>query len=59
MSAGNTSNNIGTLRQWTSRLRKKIEKDPAFPNVIITHHRRGYSFAGKEEARWFPELEAA
>lgn len=45
------------IRQSISRLRKKIEEDPALPRVIITHHRQGYSFAGNEEARWFPELE--
>lgn len=48
---------IGTLRQWIRYLRKKIEVDPALPRVIITHRGLGYSFAGKEEARWFPELE--
>ena len=56
MSCGNRT--IGNLRQCISRLRKKIEIDPALPTVIITHHRQGYSFAGKEEARWFPESEA-
>ncbi len=45
------------LRQLISRLRKKIEIDPALPRVIITYHKLGYSFAGKGEARWFPELE--
>jgi len=48
---------VGTLRQWIVRLRKKIEVDPALPRVIMTHHRQGYSFAGKEEAQWFAELE--
>jgi DNA-binding response OmpR family regulator len=57
MSSGNSSENIGNLRTYISRLRNKIEVDPAVPRVIITHHRRGYSFAGKEEARWFPEEE--
>ena len=38
------------LRHCISRLRKKIEIDPALPRVITTHHRQGYSFAGKEEA---------
>jgi len=54
-----TSNNIGSLRSCICRLRNKIEIDPALPNVIITHRGLGYSFAGKEEARWFPESEAA
>ena len=57
MSPGNPSNSIGYLASCISRLRNKIEIDPALPRVIITHHRQGYSFAGKEEARWFPELE--
>ena len=57
MSSGNPNLNIGNLRSCISRLRNKIEADPALPRVIITHHRQGYSFAGKEEARWFPELE--
>jgi len=47
------------LRQLISRLRNKIEVDPALPDLIITHHRQGYSFAGKEEARWFPEFESS
>jgi len=45
-----------SLVQNISRLRKKIEIDPALPRVIITHHRQGYSVAGKEEARWFPRI---
>ena len=45
------------LTQNVSLVRKKLEMDPALPTVIITHHSQGYSFAGKEEARWFPELE--
>jgi len=43
------------LAQYIVRLREKIEMDPALPRVIITHHGRGYCFAGKEETRWFPE----
>jgi len=56
MSPGNPSNDIGSLRSCISRLRNKIEIDPALPRVIVTHHRQGDSFAGKEQARWFPEL---
>jgi len=52
-----SASNIGNLRQHILSLRKKIEIDPALPRVIITHHRQGYSFAGKEEAGWFPESE--
>jgi len=58
MSPGNPSSNIHNLRLCISRLRNKIEIDPALPRVIITHRGLGYSFAGKEEARWFPELES-
>lgn len=43
------------LAQYISRLRNKIEIDPALPRVIITHRGLGYSFAAKEEARWCPE----
>jgi len=57
MSPGNPSISIHNLRAYINRLREKIEMDPALPRVILTHHRQGYSFAGKEEARWFPELE--
>jgi len=57
MSSGNPNKSIHNLRAYISRLRKKIEVDPALPSVIIIHHRQGYSFAGKEEARWFPEEE--
>jgi len=57
MSSGNPSKSIHHLRAYIARLRKKIEIDPALPSVIITHHRQGYSFTGKEEARWFPEEE--
>lgn len=34
------------LRQQISRLRQKIEKDPALPDIIITHRGRGYSYEG-------------
>ena len=57
MSSGKPDRSIRTLRAYISRLRNKIEIDPALPRVIITHHRQGYSFAGKKETRWFPELE--
>ena len=57
MSSGTPSYNIGNLRHYILGLRKKVEIDPALPRVIITHHRQGYSFAGKKETRWFPELE--
>lgn len=57
MSSANTSKEIANLRQCIFRLRKKIEVDPALPRVIITYRGLGYSFAGKEEARWFPENE--
>ena len=57
MSSGKPSKNIANLRACILRLRKKTEVDPALPRVIITHRRQGYSFAGKEEARWSPELE--
>jgi len=57
MSPGKPSSNTGYLGSCISRLRKKIEIDPALPRVIITHRRQGDSFVGKEEARWFPEEE--
>jgi len=56
MSSGDRNVSIGNLRSCISRLRNKIELDPALPAVIITHHRQGYSFSEKGEARWFPEL---
>lgn len=55
MSPRNAS--MSNLRTSIGRLRSKIEIDPALPNVIITHRGSGYSFAGKEEAQWFPEAE--
>ena len=54
MSVDNPS--VNSLRHYISRLCKKIEIDPALPSVI-TNRGQGYSFAGKEEGRWFPELE--
>lgn len=57
MSSGNSGNSIGSLRTYICRLRQKVEVDPALPEVIITHYFQGCSFAGKEEARWFPEEE--
>lgn len=56
MSSGNRKVTIGNLRSCISRLRNKVEIDPGLPRVIITHHKFGYSFAGKEEARWFLQL---
>jgi len=41
---------IGVLRQYISRLRKKIESDPALPSLIITHRGVGYSFS--PEGQW-------
>lgn len=38
---------IRILRQYISRLRKKIENDPALPDLIITHRGEGYSFEGR------------
>lgn len=55
MSAGSPSKSIHSLRQDIFCLRKKIEVDSALPRVIISHYGQGYSFASKEEARWFPE----
>ena len=37
--------NMGILRQYISRLRRKIEADPALPRLIITHRGLGYSFS--------------
>ncbi len=36
---------MGILRQYISRLRRKIEADPALPRLIITHRGLGYSFS--------------
>ena len=58
MLPSNPSKNIRRLHNSITCLRKKIEIDPALPRVIITHYGLGYSFAGREEARWFPELES-
>lgn len=41
---GRGNHDIGCLRQYISRLRQKIEKDPALPDIIITHRGQGYSF---------------
>ena len=57
MSPGNPSESAHRVREYILRLRKKIEIDPALPSIITTHYGLGYSFAGKEQARWFPELE--
>jgi len=59
MSSGNANISMDNLRHCILRLCDKIEIDPALPRLIITHHRQGYSFAGKEQARWFPEEEWA
>jgi two-component system KDP operon response regulator KdpE len=58
MTSVHPSDSIGNLRTYIFRLRKKLEVDPALPNVIITHRGEGYSFAGKERARRFPEDES-
>jgi len=42
--------NRGVLRQYISRLRRKIEADPALPRLIITHRGLGYSFS--PEGNW-------
>lgn len=41
----------GLLRQYISRLRQKIEKDPALPDIIITHRGRGYSYEGPKPCK--------
>jgi DNA-binding response OmpR family regulator len=45
ISANLSRANRGVLRQYTSRLRRKIEADPALPRFIITHRGLGYSFS--------------
>ncbi|MFQ6001420.1 MAG: response regulator transcription factor [Anaerolineae bacterium] len=45
ISANLSRPNIGILRQYISRLRRKIEVDPALPSLIITHRGLGYSFS--------------
>jgi len=59
MSPANPIKTIHHLRAYIARLRKKIEIDPVLPRVIMSHYGLGYSFAGKEEARWFPEEEVS
>lgn len=39
-----TNRQMGVLRQMISRLRKKVERDPALPDHILTHRGVGYSF---------------
>ncbi len=45
ISANLSRPNKGILRQYISRLRRKIEADPALPSLIITHRGLGYSFS--------------
>lgn len=45
ISANLSRPNRGILRQYISRLRRRIEADPALPSVIITHRGLGYSFS--------------
>ncbi|MGB5931959.1 MAG: response regulator transcription factor [Anaerolineae bacterium] len=45
ISAHLSRSNMGVLRQYISRLRGKIEVDPALPSLIITHRGLGYSFS--------------
>lgn len=45
ISANLSRPNMGILRQYISRLRRKIEADPALPSLIITHRGLGYSFS--------------
>lgn len=42
--------NLGTLRQYISRLRRRIEVDPALPRLIITHRGLGYSYSPEESS---------
>lgn len=50
ISANLSRPNMGILRQYISRLRKKIEKDAALPSLIITYRGLGYSFSA--EGAW-------
>ncbi|MFQ5885780.1 MAG: response regulator transcription factor [Anaerolineae bacterium] len=45
LSANLSRLSMGILRQYISRLRRKIEADPALPSLIITHRGLGYSFS--------------
>lgn len=45
ISANLSRPDMGILRQYISRLRRKIETDPALPSLIITHRGLGYSFS--------------
>ena len=45
ISANLSRSKMGVLRQYVSRLRRKIEVDPALPSLIITHRGLGYSFS--------------
>jgi len=41
-----TGGNLGVLKQYIWRLRRKIEKDPDKPHYILTERGVGYRFAG-------------
>ncbi|MCJ7666965.1 MAG: response regulator transcription factor [Anaerolineae bacterium] len=45
ISANLSRSHMGILRQYISRLRRKIEADPALPRLIISHRGLGYSFS--------------
>jgi DNA-binding response OmpR family regulator len=59
MLPSNPSRNIRRPQNTITQIRNKIEIEQALPRVIITHCGRGYSFSGREEARWFPETEVS
>lgn len=45
---GSTNVPAGELTSYISRIRKKIEKDPKNPDVIITYHGYGYLLSSKQ-----------